>query len=639
MGARSRSPLPSLLPFLFLALVAACSGGGGGAPSAGNGRLILSAGMVLLEPLATDTVSADVDLARLGIDHVARAYDVSTPAGEFFTINVLARAPGSSGPLRLGVAHGASGGATPAGGPETLGDAGIIPSAHGPAANGPWLEVDGSGYARIGLDGAIEEDQVLAISVEDAEGESTVLLRIRMGEESAINWSGPDGPVEDGAPAVIQTATLRASTLDLLASPAVASVDGITTVVAYDRGGPDDWYAYEIRARHDAATNTVVGTGSTPLGEEDWFGEWRDHEIAARGNVLAFARVIDERGTLRISFDGGATFAQTHSFVAGYYDWSFRLAQVALGPSDELALLFWRANEDESGDLVLIEGTPSARDPAGRPLAYGFLGERVLFRGGPGGPAIAMDNLEYFVPLIIGAQYSLGGDLVVAYGYTRFLDDGEAVTSFTETHCLTRLAGSDTFLDVRVEREDDVLGFDPGISLLGQGRTMTVFVAYEASDGVRMRVSRDGGATFSEAGVAGGPGAHLPSVFARVEDGATRVDLLYITPTEWGNELHVRRWDDFGNAPSRDYRIAGAGPEGEEEQGVPGEPGHVPGTYVERQVGWFGYDATPDGDDVVVVYVEEVIDYYGVLGAGAVTADMLPPDPLYLRSLKLVRLD
>ncbi|HEX5136937.1 MAG TPA: hypothetical protein VFY93_08200 [Planctomycetota bacterium] len=632
------------MPVLILALFAACSGGGGAAATPNTHRILLTAGMVLLEPLATDNVSPDIDLARLGIDHVARAYDVSTPPGELFTINVLARAPGNAGPVRLGVAHCADGGTAPIGGPETLGDAGIVPSAHDPETNGPWLEVDGNGYVRVGLDGAVDEDQVLAISAEDAEGESIVLLRIRMGEESIINRNGPDAPFEDGAPFLIQTATLLENTLDLLASPAVASADGITNVVAYDRGGPNDWYAYEIRLRHDAATNTVVGKDTAPLGEEDWFGEWRDHELAAKGNVLVFARVVDEHGTLRISFDGGATFTQTHDFTTGYYDWSFRLAQVALGPADELALLFWHAKADDSSDLVLVEGTPSARDSEGRPRSYSLGSERILFQGdGHGGPAISLDGLDYFVPLVIGAQYSEGGDLVVAYGYTQFIDTGEDVTSFTETHCLTRLRGNDAFLDVRVEREDDVLGFDPSLSLLGHGETMTVFVAYEASDGVRMRMSADGGRTFSEAGVAGGPGAHLPSVFARVGGGATRVDLLYITPTEWGSELHVRRWEDFGNTPSRDYRIAGAGPEGEVAQGVPGEPGYVQGTYVEKQVGWFGYDAALDGDDVVVVYIEEVTDYYGGLGGEEVPMPLvensLPPDPVYLRAMKLARLD
>jgi hypothetical protein len=193
---------------------------------------------------------------------------------------------------------------------------------------------------------------------------------------------------------------------------------------------------------------------------------------------------------------------------------------------------------------------------------------------------------------------------------------------------VTRLAGSSDFRETVVEHEDNVIGFDPSVSLLGDGETMTIFVAYEASDGVRMRVSRDGGLTFSEAGVAGGPGAHLPCVLARIEDGATRVDLLYVTSSDWGNELHVRHWDDFGVMPSRDYRLAAAGSEGQEEEGVPGEPGHVPGDLVDRWVGWFGYDATLAGDDVVVVYVEELYDYYGTMTEGG-----------SLRSLKLIRLD
>lgn len=240
---------------------------------------------------------------------------------------------------------------------------------------------------------------------------------------------------------------------------------------------------------------------------------------------------------------------------------------------------------------------------------------------------------------------------ILADGTIRFWCFHMEAPRMMETHCVTRLAGSDVLHDALVEHEDDVIGFDPSVSLLGRGETMTVFVAYEASDGVRMRVSADGGRTFSEAGVAGGPGAHLPSVLARVEDGATRVDLLYITQSDWGNELHVRHWDDFGLEPPRDYRLAGAGAEGEFEEGLPGEPGYVPGTYVEKQVAWFGYDATLSGDDVVVVYVEEMIDYYRIFGLDdPVPGDPMPviddncgcvppPDPLYLRTLKLVRLD
>jgi hypothetical protein len=240
---------------------------------------------------------------------------------------------------------------------------------------------------------------------------------------------------------------------------------------------------------------------------------------------------------------------------------------------------------------------------------------------------------------------------VIAYGFTAFVETEEGTTAMMETRCLTRLAGSGDFRETVVEHEDNVIGFDPSVSVLGQGETMTVFVAYEASDGVRMRVSHDAGRSFSEAGVAGGPGAHLPCVLARVEDGVTRVDLLYVTASEWGNELHVRHWDEFGRLPPRDYRLAGAGPDGSLQQGYPGEPGHVPGTYVEKQVGWFGYDATLSGDDVVVVYVEEVVDYYRVFAideprpAEPMPRDeecaCVPPagDPLYLRQLKLIRLD
>ncbi|HEX5136935.1 MAG TPA: hypothetical protein VFY93_08190 [Planctomycetota bacterium] len=617
---------------LAVTLAAACSGGGRGAVPGSVERILLTAGLVPLDPLPVDSVSPAVDLGRLGIDHVDRAFDVSTPAGEPFSINVLTRAPGGTGPVRLCVAHCSDGGTTPPGGPESLGGAGIAATGHVPEVAGPWLEMDGQGYVRLGLAGAVAADQVLALCAESDEGRSVVLLRIEIGQESIINRNGPDAPVEDGDPAVIQTATLYTSDLEFLAAPAVACVGDVTTAITYDgnREDPDDWNTYEIRVRHDRASNAVTDVATRPLGDAEWFGEWRDHEIAARGSVVAIARASGERVTLGLSFDGGATFPQTHALAAGYDDWSFRLAQVALGPSYELALVFWRVNEDYTNDLVLIEGAPSARNARGEPLAFSLGGERVLFHGGEyTAPAFVSEDLdEEFVPLVIGARYSEGGDLVVAYGYNDFLATGDEEIAFLETRCLTRLAGTDAFRDVRVEREDDVVGFDPSVSLLGAGETMTIFVAYEASDGVRLRVSEDGGRTFSEAGVAGGPGAHLPTVLARGEDGGLRVDLLYVTQSDRGNELHVRHWDDFGGAPSRDYRLAAAGSEGEEEQGVPGEPGYLPGTYVERQVAWFGYDAALEGDDVVVVYVEEMIDDYGIHEPAG-----------YLRSLKLIRLD
>jgi hypothetical protein len=381
--------------------------------------------------------------------------------------------------------------------------------------------------------------------------------------------------------------------------------------------------------------------------------------VAARGSVLAAARAHDERVLLRVSFDGGATFAQSETFVSGFEGWSFRLAQVALGPSHELALAFWRSNppaggggaSDRAYDLMLVEGTP-VRDGQGAPVSYRFGAERLLFRGDEYDiPAFSNEQVDW-IPLVMGVQYSDAGDLVVGYGFTDFTGTDVGGTAIvTETRCLTRLAGSAVVQETLVEREDNVVGFDPCVALLGHGPELMIFVAYEASDGVRMRVSGDAGRTFSEAGVAGGPGAHLPAVFARMEDGTMRVDLTYIAATQLGHELHVRRWTDFGREPSRDYRLAAAGAEGELQKGFPGEPGHVPGTYVERQVQWFGYDATLDGDDVVLVYVEEAIDYYRIFGLTAPvpgapmpvvddSCGCVPPaDPLHLRTLKLLRLD
>ena len=96
-----------------------------------------------------------------------------------------------------------------------------------------------------------------------------------------------------------------------------------------------------------------------------------------------------------------------------------------------------------------------------------------------------------------------------------------------------------------------------------------------------------------------------------------------------GFGVHTLR-DVFERDRSRQNRLVGAGSEGQDEQGQPGEPGYVPGNLVERQVAWLGYDATLSGDDVVVVYAEDVFDYYGTVA---------PEWEGFFQQLNLIRLD
>jgi len=640
------------------ALVAACAAGGGATPPVqASAALVLSAGMVPLEPSSEGLVPSAPALDRLGIQGVAEVFDLTTPPGEPFSINALTRAEANEGDVKLCVAHVTDGGATPSGGPETLGFAGILPDAEAPAANGPWLEVSGDGYCRMTLQGAIEAEQVLAICAESDDGKTVVLVRLSLGDESVINGTGPATPVQDDYPGVLETATLYSSDSFLFGQPTVAAVGDTTTVVVFDgdRSDPERFERREVRLQHDRATGAVTNGGSTPVVES--FPGWRDHEIAARGDVLAVVRSGGGEVLVRVSFDGGRTFGQAASFPSGSDEFSPRLVQTAIGADFRLAVLFWRFHGDFSSDLVLVEGAPS---PAGDPTAYAFGAEQLLFH-----------DDESVLPLILGAAYSDGGDLVVGYAFTRFGsgEDPGSATVTTETHCATRLLGG-AFEDVLVESED-VTGFDPSVSLVGQGASMRIFLAYEAGDGVRMRTSADGGRSFSEATVGGGAGANMPTVVAREQEGKLRVDLLFLVPADAGLELHLRHWDDFGNAPSGDFRIVKA-----TTTAIPPEPGGEPGQdpnappdrddpsnefpggvffggfeeFSMTQVAWFGYDATLAGDDVVVVFDEETTDFGGFGFEPPVGGDPIPfsednlepvpsPDPMHAHQLKLVRLD
>ncbi len=663
------------------AVIGGCGGGGAAAPLLGAVPLILSAGMVPLEPEPVDLVSRTVDLARLGITQVERVFDLTTPPGEQFTIQAFTRTESNSGAVALCVAHCSDGGFVPVGGPESLGNAGVVPFADGAVPDGPWLEVGGDGYARLTVRGEIDEEQVLAICAESATGRTVALVRLRLGGPSIINGAGSGATLGDDYPGVVATATLYSSDSWQMGLPVVAADGDATHVVFYDgsHDDPFDWRTFEVRLRHDAATNAVVAGGTTPLDDAD--GGWRDHEVAARGNVVAVARAGWGGVTLRLSFDGGATFGQTREFPLGPKEFAARLVQLAIGADGRIAMLFWKGDEVSYTDLVLVEGTVASRDAAGAATAYGFGAAETLFRGAGG-----------LMPLIIGAQYSEAGDLVVGYAFTSFggNDPAGAWTATTETRCATRLAGGAS-RDVLVEIED-VTGFDPSVALVGSGDTMRVFLAYEAGDGVRMKTSADGGKTFSEAAVAGGMGANMPSVFARMQQGGLRVDLLYLMTSEVGNELHLRHWDDFGTTPPKDYRLVRASlsdtgggggfvppplpppPPGNGDPfgptGVGGDPGQwsdpsgsSDGTWTWTDVGdygspaaltqvsWFGYGAALSGDDVVIVFQEEVLDFWGLYGfdtpvmgpgiaVGANTTGPVPaPDDADTYRLKLIRID
>ncbi|HEX5139025.1 MAG TPA: hypothetical protein VFY93_18795, partial [Planctomycetota bacterium] len=218
--------------FVLVLALSACGGGGGG--SGGQiqaAPLVVAAGMVPIAPAPVDDVSGTVDLARLGIADVTRVYDVTTPAGEPFSFDLLTRGPLNEGQVRVSVAHAADGGATPAGGPETLGFAGIVPSANGASGHAEWFDAYGDGFARITVSGAIDAEQVIAIEADTPEGDVTALIRVRIGPPSPINV---DAGFRTDYPGVISVDTIYSSDSYQFGLPVCAISGDRTTVVTYE---------------------------------------------------------------------------------------------------------------------------------------------------------------------------------------------------------------------------------------------------------------------------------------------------------------------------------------------------------------------------------------------------------------------
>ena len=299
------------------------------------------------------------------------------------------------------------------------------------------------------------------------------------------------------------------------------------------------------------------------------------------------------------------------------------------------------------------------------PVSFTFEAERSLY-----------STTLQVSPVLMGATWSEGGDLVIGYGFSMFESRSDGTwTNTTQFRCAVRPWGGE-FRDTLVE-ESIVVGKDPSVAVTGSGDDLRIFFAYEGPRGILLRTSDDKGATWSSPIGVGNPTAHMPTVFARPGEGdATKVDLLYLIFGEQGMELHLRHWDDFDSGAPGDYRLTVA-----ETTGVDRLPPDVPvpGATFDAlppesgsrttQVSWFGYDAVLDGDEIVVVYDEET--WFGWLfleepvmlgapgaefdtAAGApnefqpaeppplapgLTEPVDPPDPEDMHQLKLLRLE
>ncbi len=662
------APIPFLLA---LALLPACSRGGNGddpvpRPTARlSAPLLLSAGMERLAPGADAGWAASVDLGRLGIDpaDVDAYYDLTTPAGEPFSFDIVSRSEGNGGVVVVDVAHARDDGNTPVGGPETMAGAGILPSAPGGVNSSPFFAAYGDGFSRVSLRGEVDREQVLVARAVVDGRDATALVRVSIGDPSAINRAAQPGA---DYPGVEESRDLYSSNSWAFGLPAVAVSGDRTTVVAYegDRADPARYERFEMRLQLDHGTGAVTGGASEEASPDS--GNWRDHEAAALYNVLALVNSGSSKVSLRLSFDRGATFAQEVVLdePAAEGAWLPRLAQVAMAADYATAVLFWKSGKGGTTDLVLVEGRPSALDGGGSPTAFAFGAPRVLHR-------VEGD----VTPLLMGAAWSPGGDLAVGYGFSTFSVNPDMTwRSVTQNRCAVRPHGSAEITDTLVD-EQETVGKDPSVAVLGSGAAMRVFFAYEAADGVRMAVSADAGRTFGAPFATLDPTTFAPTVLAREQDGKVRVDLLFVAQGLEGSELRGVHWDDFDAGASvagsltRAVRTLTA--DAPKDRPVPGAPmGILTGDSGFRvtELAWLGYDAVLDGDDVVVVLDEVTYDAFVCflggafgrnvmfdLGGAPMAAEFTPaeppplaagltepvdaPDPDHMHQLRWMRID
>lgn len=574
-----RVPPVVLLP---LVLAAACDSrrGSGAAPPVGasESRLIVTTTTAVLSP--TDAPAPAVDLAALGTDRVAGSYRVTTPANEPFVFDVVVWREGATGEATVAVAHAPGAGAV--GGSVPLSSVGISVQGSGITADGVWTKAKGDGTARLTLEGRITADQVVAVDTVDGD---PILIAIDIGERSEINR--PQSGEESGGNVITRT-TLYSSESGLFGLPTIAVSGDRTSIVCYDgAGSAEQPQRYELRLQHDAVTGAVTGGGSVETSLDS--GTWRDHEIAALYNVLAVVRAECDGVTVKLSFDRGATFGQTIHLAGGRSQ--SRLVQTAIAADYTLGVAFWRAAA-AGMEMCVVEGRPIAFDANGSPTWFEF-----------GDPVVLHTALLDSTPMTSGVAYSAGGDLVVGYGASQFVDlPGPAWKTVTEFRCATRRFG-EAFRDREVDEEEQIFAMDPTVAVLGQGASLRIFYAYEGEAGVRLAVSEDGGDTFVRSPAWGITGDHLPSVFARDVAGKTRVDVLYIASREEGTELHRATWFDWPTSPRIDEKLTDAVLTN--EQPTAGQPF---GRVLMQQIGWLGYDAVRDGDDLVVVYDETLVE-------------------------------
>lgn len=570
------------------------TGGGGGGFTTTD--VTLSAGMTEIQPAQVDTLSGSVNASRFGVGSFDRVYELQTPANTDFAFNLVARGAGNWGLTRINLGHVEAGGVTQTAGAETIAANGMTLEAPGMSNAGNSVDINGDGFSRVTVRGNITTGQVLVARVPLNNGSLDIGIRVGIGNASAINLSAGN---PQGFRAGMTTSNLFSSDSPQFGLPSLALSGDRYSVVAYDGDPNSQNYVDRNRRWLQLDTTTSAVTGGEAEAQSPDSGFWRDQEAAALGNVLAVAYTGSGQVRAEVSLDRGGSFPIVQQLDPAA-DPGTRLVQIALAPDYRLGVLYWKnvwtTSSSCSSHLMLIEAVPSAFDANNTPTGYIWASP------------VAVHNAGYdATPLLMHLEYSQGGDLVIGYGYTSMIWNQSAwtITSSARYRCAVRQNGSQGFYDVQIDQEDNVMPCDPHVGVLGSGPTMEIFYTYERTDGVRLYHSSNSGATFQLVHTVPIPGAMQPSVHARMQGTAKRVDLLYVSPDGWGLELHDITWDDFGVTAPVHSRIT-------QSTAVPGgtPPSGMPQGYLITTLAWMGYDAVLKGDDVAIVFHEVTYDSY-----------------------------
>lgn len=576
---------------------------------AAHGDVAVTSQLSVLEVSAKDPFNGRLNTGALGGGTINLGYEYTTPADRPLEFTITARSPGNEGAVSITLVHAMAGGAAPVGGIETIFMEGLDVEA-------PALElipggalVTGDGLARIAIRGSVWRQNDFLFRCESSAGVDLIAFRVALGPFSEISL----GVMSTSTVPLKSETVVYSSNEQGFGLPAIGVSGDRYSLVAYEGSAA-------ARSRRwlqmDAQSGTV--TGGLNLYAGDDVGGWRDQEIAAKDNVLAVAHTGNAAVQLEISLDRGASFGISQTLVEGAANaGGQRLVQVAISPTYRIAVAYWRTSYDWANPwivtcethLVLSEHTPTAFDTNGTPTGYSTGTQTVL-----------VARNDWVTPFVMGLEYSAADDLVLGYAYSYWV----ANSTFTEFRCATRLGTGGSFTDTLVDSETNVWPEDPSVALLGSGPTMRILYVYERADGIHLRQSQDGGQTFSWVTQVGGPGANMPSIHARVQNGQTRVDLLWLQPYAGGigSHLCIARWDNFSNVMmSAQGQLYVA-----HELAIGTRPFNVPARTV-NSVAWMGYDSVTVGDDVAVVVHVHSMDVYAAWGGPTTGGFMGAPAP------------